>query len=218
VARDGDRPPRQPSAREPLRCEGGRPPGVERFDGQPYDRALVQRAARRGSRLGQAARLADAARDQLPARLAGVPAPRVAARVRRAPELPKPDEGPRPGRLFDRVRRHRRHGADMGRDRAPLPRASSLRGAADGSPDRPLGGRRARRGGGMGGDRGPERREARRGALGDRPQPPVARPGRARHRLRAAGGHVRGRRLAVPHRQVRPAPRGALRTSREARS
>ena len=81
LARHGDRPPRQPRAGEPLGGQGGRPPGVERVDGEPDDRALVLRAARRGPRVGQAARLARAARDQLPARAARARLPRDAARA-----------------------------------------------------------------------------------------------------------------------------------------
>ena len=50
-------------------------------------RALVLRAARRGPGVGQAARLAGAARDQLPARPPRAPLPRDAARVRRPAEL-----------------------------------------------------------------------------------------------------------------------------------
>ena len=131
LARDRDRAPRQPRAREPLRGEGRRPPGVERVDGEPDDRALVLRAARRGPRVGEAARVAGAARDQLPAGPPRPPLPRDAARLRRPPELPEPHEGSRPGRLLDRLGRHRRDRPDLGRDRAPLPRAPPLRGAAD---------------------------------------------------------------------------------------
>ena len=53
---------------ERLRGEGRRPPGLERLGGLDHDRAVVRhlRGARRG--VGQAARVAGAARDQLPAR------------------------------------------------------------------------------------------------------------------------------------------------------
>ena len=82
------------------------------------------------------------------------------------------------------------------RDRAPLPRAPPLRGAAARPRDRAAGRRRAGRGRRVGGDRRPVGGAARRGAVGRRPQPAVARPGGARHRLRPARGDVRGRRLA----------------------
>ena len=54
---------------------------------------------------------------------------------------------------------------------------------------------------------------ARRGAVGRRPEPPVARPGRPRHGLRAAARDVRGRRLAGHHGQVRPPSGGPLRAA-----
>ena len=57
----------------------------------------------------------------------------------------------------------------------------------------------------------------RRGAVGRRPQPPVARPRRARHRRRAADGDVRGRGLADDRRQVRPPACGRCSPGRAAR-
>ena len=48
----------------------------------------------------------------------------------------------------------------------------------------------------LGGDRGPDGRAPRRGAVGRRPQPPVARPRRPRHRGGPARLDVRGRGLA----------------------
>ena len=95
---------------------------------------------------------------------------------------------------------------------------SPFRGAADGPPDRAAGRRRAGRGSGLGGDCGPQRGEAGRGAVGGGPKPPVARPGGAGHRLRPPGGPVRGGRLAVPHREVRAAPGVAVRAARGCRS
>ena len=59
------------------------------------------------------------------------PLPDRAARVRRAAELPEPHQGPGPGRLLDRLGRHRRDRADLGRARPPL-RGRALRGAAVG--------------------------------------------------------------------------------------
>ena len=145
VAGGGDRPPRQPRAPEPLGRQGRRPPGLERVDGDDDDRAvvLVPRGAR--PRLGQAARLARAARDQLPARAPGPEVPGDAAPVRRAAVLPLAREGPRPGRLLDRLGRDRGDGADLGRDRAPL-RGGPLRRPGRRPPDRAAGRRRARRG------------------------------------------------------------------------
>ena len=121
--------------------------------------------------------------------------PDDAAPVRRAAVLPVAHEGPRPGRLLDRLGRPRRDGADLGRARAPL-RRRALRRAGRRAPDRADRRRRARRGRVLGGDRRPDGRPARRGDVGRRPQPPVARPRRARHRRRPAGGDVRGGGLA----------------------
>ena len=87
-----------------------------------------------------------------------------------------------------------------------------------GPPDRAARRRRARRGRRLGGDRRPVGGAARRGAVGRGPEPPVARPRGARHRLRPAGRDVRGGRLAGAHRQVRPQARGAVRARRAART
>ena len=127
VAGDGDRPPRQPGAPEPLGREGRRPPGLERVDGVAHDRAVVRVPRGARPRLGQAARLAGAARDQLPARPPRAALPDDAARVRRAAVLPVAREGPRPGRLLDGLGRDRRDGADLGRARAPLRRRALRR-------------------------------------------------------------------------------------------
>ena len=204
VAGHQHRPPRQPRPREPLRREGRRPPGLQRVDGEPDDRAVLRRAGGAGPRQRQAAREPGPARDQPPARPARPPLPDDAARVRRAAVLPEPDEGPRPGRLLDRQRRPRRHRADLGRARAPL-RRGPLRRPARRPPDRADRRRRARRGRLLGGDRGPDGQPPRRGHVGRRPQPPVAGPRRPRHRRRPARRDVRGRRLAHGDGQVRPA-------------
>ena len=134
--------------------------------------------------------------------------PRVAARVRRPSELPEPHEGPDPVDYSTGSVGHRRDGPDLGSDRAPLPRASPLRGAAARAPDRAARRRRARRGRGLGGDRRPVGGAARRGAVGGGPEPPVARPGRAGHRLRPPRRDVRGGGLAGAHREVRAPARG----------
>ena len=62
----------------------------------------------------------------------------------------------------------------------------------------------------MGSRHGPGRRRAWRDYLDRRPEPAVPGPGRAQHRGRQAAGHVRRRRMAGPHAQVRPAADGAL--------
>ncbi len=64
----GDHLPRQQGAAEPVRAQGGRPPGVVGFDGVADDLALLPAPAPRGPGLGQAARVPGAPRDQLPAR------------------------------------------------------------------------------------------------------------------------------------------------------
>ena len=130
--------------------------------------------------------------------------PDDAARVRRPAVLPVAHEGPGPGRLLHRLRRPRRHRADLGRARAPL-RRRPLRRPARRPPDRADRRRRARRGRLLGGDRGPDGQPPRRGHVGRRPQPAVAGPRRPRHRRRPARRDVRGRRLAHGDGQVRPA-------------
>ena len=193
---------------EPLGREGRRPPGVERLDGVADDRAVVR--VPRGARpcLGQAARVAGAARDQLPARPARAALPGDAAAVRRAAVVPVARQGSGPGRLLHRLGRHRRDGADLGRARAPL-RGRPLRRAGRRPPDRAARRRRARRGRVLGGDRRPDGGAARRGAVGRRPQPPVARPRGARHRGGPARVDVRGSRLALRDGQVRAEARRA---------
>ncbi|MEA2144160.1 MAG: hypothetical protein QOI64_2590, partial [Solirubrobacteraceae bacterium] len=74
--------------------------------------------------------------------------------------------------------------------------------------------RRARRGGGLGGDRRSGRPAPRRGHVDRRPQPPVAGPRRPRHRRRAHRRDVRRGGLADRHRQVRPAAARPVRARR----
>ena len=142
---------------ERIRREGRRPPGLERLDGLDHDRAVVRvpRGARPG--LGEAARLARTARDQLPARRPRPRLPDAPARVRRPAELPEPDQGPRPGRLLDRLRRDRGDGDDLGRAGASL-RRRALRGPRRRPPDRARRRRGARRGRLLGGARRPDGR------------------------------------------------------------
>jgi hypothetical protein len=108
-------------------------------------------------------------------------------------------------------------GDDMVGARAPL-RRRSLRRAAGRAPDRARGRRRAGRGRDLGGARGSGGAAPRRGAVDRGPQPPVARPRRAGHRVRPHRGHVRGGRLARDHREVRPPVGGAVRASRRRRA
>ena len=154
----------------------------------------VLRGARPRER--QAARLAGAARHQLPARAPRPALPHDAAPVRRAAVLPLAHEGPGPRRLLHRLGRPRRHGADLGRARPPL-RRRPLRRAGRRPPDRADRRRRARRGRVLGGDRRPDGAPPRRGHVGRRPQPPVARPRRARHRRRAAAATCSRRRAGT---------------------
>ncbi len=136
-----------------------------------------------------------------------------AARVRRPAELPEPRQGPRPGRLLDRLGRHRRDRDALERARPPL-RRRALRRPAGRPPGRAARRRRARRGRDLGGARRPDGPAPRRGAVDRRPQPPVAGPRRPRHRGRPDRRDVRGRRLADDHGQVRPPPARAVRARR----
>ena len=111
-----------------------------------------------------------------------------AARVRRPAELPEPAQGPGPGRLLDRLGRDRRDRADLERARAPLRRRATS--------TCPRGGRQISLVGDAELDEGacweaivdPIVAAPRRGPVGRRRQPPVARPDRPRHRGRPARG------------------------------
>ncbi len=211
--------PRQPGPAQHLGRQGRRAPGVQRLDGDDDDGAVVRPARPAGPGVGQAARLARPARDQPPARRARRRAPHHPARARRAAVLPEPHQGPRPRRLLHRLGRARRHRAAVGRDGAPVRRPALRRRGAGlaervgGSPVLPHRRRRARRGRLLGGDRRPGRRRPRRGGLGRRPQPAVARPRGPGDRDAAAAGDVRGRRLAGDHAQVRLAAQRAVRAA-----
>ena len=115
MAGDVDRPSRQPGPETPSGREGRRPSGVVGVDGLDHDRAVLRAPAGAGPRVGQAARLAGAARDRVPARAARRAVSDDAARVRRAAELPEPAEGSRCRRTSRRARsgsaRRRRSGA-----------------------------------------------------------------------------------------------------------
>ena len=97
-----------------------------------HDLAVVRAAACRGPGVGQAARVAGAARHQLSARRARREVPDDAAGVRRPAELPEPLQGPRPGRLLHRIGRHRGDRTDLGRHRPPLRRHASSAAPAGG--------------------------------------------------------------------------------------
>ena len=129
--------------------------------------------------------------------------PDDAAPVRRAAELSEQGQGSGRRRLLDGLRRHRRDRHPLERDRPAL-RRGSLRRAPGRSPCGARRRRRARRGRNLGGARRSHGRAPGRGALDHRPQPAVARPGRAGHGGRPAARHVRGRRLGDDHGQVRP--------------
>ena len=194
VAVYGDHRPREPGPAQSRRDEGRRAPGVVGVDGLDHDLAVVRAPAGPGPGVGQAARLARAARDQLPAGRAGGVVPADAAGVRRLAELSQPGQGPRPGRLLDRLGRHRRDRADLGHGGPPLP-GQPLPG--DRKPRPPVlaaGRRRARRGRGVGGRRRSRRGRAGRGRLGRGREPAVAGPRGAPDHRRPAARHVhRGR-------------------------
>ena len=184
VAGDEHRPPRQQGAHDAVRREGRRPPGVVGVDGQHHDGAVVRPPARARPRVGQAARRAGAARDQLPARPARPRVPDAAARVRRAAELPEP-----------RARTRTRSTSRPARSASARRRRSGARSPTATSPGTSTcrrGGRQIALLGDAELDEGaiwealvdPMVAAPRRGAVDRRPQPPVARPRRARHRRR----------------------------------
>ena len=210
MARDGDGASRQHGSDDPVRHQGRRPPGIERLDGQHHDRAVVRLPRSPGPRVGQATRLACAACDQRSAGSSDAPPNGIAACVRRAAELPQPHQGPRPGRLFHRLGRDRCDRDDLVGARAPV-RRGPLRGRRRRAAHRADRRCRAGRGRRLGGAGRPHGAEPGRGHVGRRSQPPVARPGRARHRDRPAHRNVPGRRLAHDHGQVRSVPVRAVR-------
>ncbi len=218
VALRRDRGRRQPRPAQHQRRQGGRPPVVVGVDGRHHGRAVVPRADQRGPGLGQAARVAGAARDQLPARRPRRGLPADAARQGWPAVLPEPAQGPRHRRLLHRLGGHRRHRRAVGRDLAPLRPLPVRRRAARGPVHQPARRRRARRGRHLGGRRRPAGRPPRGAALGRRPQPPVPGPGGPGHPDRAAAGHVRGGRLAGRDAEVGPADLRALRPARRLRA
>ena len=161
-------------------------------------------------RVGQAACVAGAARDRVPARDARRALPDDAARVRRAC---------RATRAGSRIRSRLTSRPDRSGSarRRPIWSALAHRYVA-GHFEVPQGGRqvvagrrrRARRGRVLGGDRRSDRLAPGRGAVDRRPQPPVARPGRARHRRGPPRGDVRGGGLARRSRSSTAAGCGEL--------
>ena len=91
-------------------------------------------------------------------------------------------EGPGPGRLLHRLGRHRRHRPDLGRAGPPLRRRARRPAPGTGRQYSLVGDAELDEGAVLGGDPRPDGRRARRGRLDRRPQPAVARPGRAEHR------------------------------------
>ena len=134
----------------------------------------------RGPGVGEAARLAGAARDRVPARPARPLVPDAAARLRRPAVVPVADEGSVPGRLLDRLGRARLGRAALRRAGRPLTSARTARRLDR----RPLHlaarRRRARRGEHLGGAGGAADAEARQRAVDRRPEPAVARPRHSR--------------------------------------
>ena len=181
-----------------------------------HDRALLRASARARSRLGQAARRSRAPRDQLPARTLDRALPDDAARVRRAAELSEPDQGSGPVDFSTGSVGIGATATHLERDRPPL-RRRPLRRPAGRAPRRARGRRRARRGRDLGGARRSAGAAPRRSALDRRPEPAVARPGRAGHcgrrdlaaMFEAAGWQTHRRSsMAAGSRAVRPRPGG----------
>ena len=211
----------EPRAAKGRRAQGRRPPGFVGLDGLAHDRALLLRSACGGPRIGQAARLARAARGRIPARTPGAPLPDDAARLRRPSVVPQPHEGPLPGRLLDRLGRARLGGAPVWRAREPL-RRDALRARHRRALHLGARRRRARRGKRLGGGRSSRRRAGSANVLWivdlnrqslDRVVPVIKRASSSRTSSRAAGWQVLelkyGRRLREAYRQRRrraPAP------------
>ena len=115
--------------------------------------------------------------------------------------------------LLDRVGGDRGDGTDLGRDGPAIRRHRGV------WPPVLAGWRRgARRGSGLGGCPGPQRRGAGGDRLGRRPQPSVAGSRGARHRGRQAQRAVCRGGVAGHHRQVRATAAAALRASRRPRA
>ena len=133
-----------------------------------------------------------------------------AARVRRPAELSEQTEGSGARRLLHRIGRDRRDRDPLERAR-PSVRRRPFRGPTGRTPHRAPGRRRARRRRVLGGDRRPGRAPPRGGPVDRRPQPPVARPGRARDGCQPASRDVRGRRMEDDHGQVRAVAARVLR-------
>ncbi len=213
VALDLDDPQRQPSAAEPRRAQGRRPPGVERLGRDPDDGALFRRAAAAGPGRGQAARLP------------GVPrASSTCSAIRAATS----SSGFAPMAARNPIRREPRTAtsvdfstgsvglgvgmtlfASLAQDYLRLKGLRADRCAAR-THDRARRRRRTRRGQHL---RGAARRlEARRpqSLVDHRLQPPEPRRGRVRPAFRPHRRAVRNDGLARRHPQIRPAARGGL--------
>ena len=157
--------------------------------------------------------VAGPARDQLPARTAGRGVPHAAAAFGGLQSYPSRSKDPDPVDFSTGSRRDRCDGNAVERARAPL-RRRSFRRAAGRASGRAARRCRAGRGGDLGGAGRPDGAASGRGAVGRRPQPPVAGPGRAGHRRGADRVDVRGGGLADDHGEVRPALARAVRARR----
>ncbi|CAA9566130.1 MAG: Pyruvate dehydrogenase E1 component like, partial [uncultured Thermomicrobiales bacterium] len=206
LALDADRPPRQQRAAEPGQVQGRRPPGVVGLRRDDPDRALLPLPAGGGSGLDQAPRLPGLPRRAVPARPAAGAVPDHAARVRRPPGLPEPDQGPRSGGFFDRLGRAGGGGAGLRGTGGDLRRAA-LRPRHREPVHRAVGRRRTRRGQrlgnrGRGGDPGPQQRD-----LDRRPEPPEPGPRDPGGARGPPQGPVRRCRLDRAGSQIRRPPR-----------
>ncbi len=170
--------------------QGRRPPGLVGLGRDRDDGALLPLAARRRPRVGQAARLAGAARRSTTCSVGSTARTSAdAARLRRPAGLPQPHEGSRPDRLLHRLGRPRRRGAAVRGRRRPL-RSRALRPRQRPAVRRADRRRRAGRGQRVGGHRRPVVPRPRQRHLDRRLQPPVARPRDPGHPLRRARERV----------------------------
>ena len=211
MARGSDRRLREPGAAEGRRAEGRRPPGVVGLDGHVDDGALPRGPSSGGPRVGEAACVARAAGDRVPARAARPLVPDPAAGLRRAAVVSVADEGSVSGRLLDRLGRARLGRAAVRRARRPL-HADAARGLDRRALHLAARRRRARRGQHLGGARRPADATARERALDRRPEPAVARSGHPRDPRRRARSAVPHERLERDRAEVRPASARGVRT------
>ena len=129
-------------------------------------------------------------------------------------ELPESVQGPRHRRLFDRLGRDRGNGTALGSDRPPLCRGRR-QDAPSGRPAVQPGRRcRTRRGGRMGGRSRSDDRRSRGDRVDRRLQPTVPGPRGPQHLGHPFAGHVRRRRMAGDHPQIRTTSHRVVRPRR----